>query len=237
MSKTGKGLAEFAAAKVGTPYVYGAKGANGKLTQVQFNNLVASYVSIFTSSYVIKAKKYVGQVCTDCSGLISWYTGKVLGSAQLYSKATKRGLIADIASAPVGAILWKSGHVGVKIDNTYCIEAKGIAYGTIKSKISATKWTHWLLFEDIMSYDEVTVATTKKAANPYTKPMTTVKKGGKGATVKWVQWELVEAGYKLDIDGDFGSITDKYVRKFQQSSKLTVDGKVGPKTIAAFVAD
>ena len=29
---TGKGLADFAISKIGTPYVYGAKGADGKLT-------------------------------------------------------------------------------------------------------------------------------------------------------------------------------------------------------------
>ncbi|MEK8144566.1 peptidoglycan-binding domain-containing protein [Streptomyces sp. M10(2022)] len=32
----------------------------------------------------------------------------------------------------------------------------------------------------------------------------------------------------LDIDGDFGSVTDTYVREFQQRAAITVDGIVGP---------
>lgn len=235
---TGKGLAEFAQSKLGINYVYGAKGSDGKFTQTKLDWLARNYKSIFTTSYKSKAKKFIDKVCCDCSGLISWYTGKILGSSQMYSTASKRGLIKDIDKAPIGAVLWKSGHVGVKIDDTYCVEAKGINYGTVKTKISKTKWTHWLLF-DYIDYDEVKtktpVITTKKKINPYNKPTSTIRKGSRGEAVKWIQFELIESGYKLTIDGIFGKTTLKYVKKFQQSSKLVVDGIVGTKTIDALV--
>lgn len=228
---TGKELVQFATGKLGTPYVYGAKGADGAFTQARLNFLAKNYPSMFTAAYIAKAKKFVGKVCCDCSGLISWCTGKVLGSAQLYATADKRGLIKDIASAPIGAILWKSGHVGVYIGNGYCIEEKGIDYGCVKSKVSNTKFTHWLLF-DYIDYDKAaTTNTSKKSINPYADPTGSLKLGSKGDSVKWIQWELVEAGYDIKIDGDFGKITDSAVRKYQQSCKISVDGEVGQTTI------
>lgn len=233
---TGKGLAEHSISKLGTPYVYGAKGKDGPLTNSRLNSLAISYPNMFSSLYITKARRFIGQVCTDCSGLISWYTGKKIGSYQMYSSASKRGLIKDVDKAPVGAVLWRSGHVAVKIDDTYCIESKGINYGTVKTKIKDTKFTHWLLF-DYIAYDEVKAETTQKGKNPYKEPSTTVyyDKANKkvvctGDNVKWVQWELVEAGFNIAIDGRFGPASDKALREFQQSCKIKVDGRCGPDT-------
>jgi len=235
---TGKGLADFAISKLGVPYVYGAKGADGIFTENRLNNLAKNYPNMFTLVYKSKAKKFIGKVCCDCSGLISWYTNKILGSAQLYSTASKRGLIKDIDKAPIGAVLWHSGHVGVYIGNGYCVEEKGINYGCVKSKISDTRFTHWLTFNYI-DYDESKepVATKTKKNNPYDKPLSLLVKGSKGESVKWLQFELNEAGYNVSIDGVFGKDTLKYVKAFQQSCKITVDGEVGSNTIKALVND
>ena len=82
--------------------------------------------------------------------------------------------------------------------------------------------------------------------NPYPEPTVTIKKGSKGSNVKWVQWELREAGYTkkfqydkvkyaaVTVDGDFGTITDAAVRSYQKKHKLGVDGKVGPATRESF---
>ena len=125
---TGTGMATFTKAKKGTPYVYGAKGADGVFTQTRLNTLAKMYPSMFTTSYLnkIKRKKLVGKVCTDCSGLISWYTGKVLGSSQLYSQAYARLPISKWQQFAVGTVVWKSGHVGVYLGNGKVVEAKGI---------------------------------------------------------------------------------------------------------------
>lgn len=149
---TGKGLVQFAISKIGIPYVYGAKGANGKLTNEWLNVLSKSYKNIFTSSYIDKSMKYVGKIATDCSGLISWYTGKNLSSSMMKTSASYVGSIKDISKAPVGAVLWRNGHVGVYIGSGELIEARGINYGVVRSKVSKRDFTHYLLF-DYIDYD------------------------------------------------------------------------------------
>lgn len=64
----------------------------------------------------------------------------------------------------------------------------------------------------------------------YPEPTATVKKGDKGTPVRWVQSKLNKHGYKLTVDGSFGSGTLSKVRKFQKEKQLTVDGKVGANT-------
>ena len=239
---TGEGLASFSKSKVGTPYVYGAKGADGKLTQTRVNWLAKNYPSVFTSKYLkkIKDRKYVGKICCDCSGLISWYTGKVYGSAQLYSKAYTRMPISQWKKFAVGTVLWKSGHVGVYIGDGLVVEEKGIDYGCVISKIGDTKWSYGLTFSWI-NYDIAEKVDsdkiTYKGTNPYSVPKVSLKKGSKGEAVKWLQWELVEAGYKITIDGSFGTNTLNALKKFQKSAKITVDGICGPKTRAALIED
>ena len=64
----------------------------------------------------------------------------------------------------------------------------------------------------------------------YPAPTATVKKGDKGTSVRWAQDKLSKAGFKLEVDGSFGSATDKAVRQFQKDKDLEIDGKVGAKT-------
>lgn len=158
-------LVKFAKSKVGTPYVYGSKGE--KLTTNMINTFTKMYPKVFTTSYVNKAKKYVGKVCTDCSGLISWCTGVLLGSSGLYSQAKEKHPISTISKAPVGAILWRSGHVGVYIGNDKLIEAKGINYGTIESKVSSSTFTHWLIMDyiDYGNYKYSSSTTSSSTSN------------------------------------------------------------------------
>lgn len=64
----------------------------------------------------------------------------------------------------------------------------------------------------------------------------TLKKGDKGDDVEDMQENLIKLGYDLGddgADGKFGSKTDEAVRNFQRSSALEVDGKFGPKSLAA----
>ena len=148
MAITGAGLVEFVKSKLGIPYVYGCKGE--VLTLEKYNYLQKMY----GKSYVWDSdRQKVGKVCCDCSGLISWYTGKMMGSAQLRDKAVVCKLIATLDSAPIGAILWKPGHVGVYIvkengEHMYIAE-DGSAYGCRKNKVSKSPFTHWLMLDCI----------------------------------------------------------------------------------------
>ena len=141
------GLAAFCESKIGTPYVYGAKGEI--LTEERLQLLKRQNPSVYTSAYMAKARKYIGQRCTDCSGLISWYTGIIRGSYNYHDTADQRVAIGALDDSMVGWALWKPGHIGVYMGDGYCIEAKGIDYGTIRSRVSATAWQKALNLHDI----------------------------------------------------------------------------------------
>ena len=59
-------------------------------------------------------------------------------------------------------------------------------------------------------------------------------RGSTGATVKKIQQKLKNWGYYFGaVDGIYGSKTVEAVKYFQRKNKLYVDGKAGPKTLAA----
>lgn len=149
---TGWELVAFCRSKIGTPYVYGMKGQ--VLTAARFNDLQATYGKklVWDSD-----RKKIGQVCVDCSGLISWACGVVLGSSQWRNRASQKHPIATIQDAPVGALVWMQGHIGVysgmKGGEPYYIAADGSAYGVREVPLSWNRFTHWLLVEDVFEYE------------------------------------------------------------------------------------
>ena len=58
----------------------------------------------------------------------------------------------------------------------------------------------------------------------------TIRYGSSGNDVKKLQEKLNSAGYKLEVDGQFGSKTQSAVRDYQKKNGLTVDGIVGTNT-------
>ena len=247
---TGQGLADFAEGRIGTPYFYGAKISHGILTEEFVQELHEKLPDLVTDDYVERARQQgqVGKVNTDCSGLIGAYLGVELSSAQMYAVADQRIVYETYAWLPVGTVLWKPGHVGVflgKCDGTYrCVEAKGINYGTICSNVTDNDWQYGLLFPWV-SYDMENCRSdtmtekfsiTRKGENPYLRPYVwimqpeeiaqhpAVKKITHGEGVRWLQWELCEAGYPVSVDGVFGSKTKTALQKFQISCELRPDG-------------
>ena len=73
-----------------------------------------------------------------------------------------------------------------------------------------------------------TTTTTKKEEHN----MDTLRNGDKGQQIKVLQKLL--GG--LDIDGEFGPLTEAAVRAYQKKKGLDVDGIVGPKTWGAMLA-
>ena len=63
----------------------------------------------------------------------------------------------------------------------------------------------------------------------------TLKMGSTGTYVHILQDALLTKGFTLISDGEFGPITDNYVRQFQKMSGLIEDGIVGPATWAALM--
>ena len=79
---------------------------------------------------------------------------------------------------------------------------------------------------------------TVQAATPLGEPVDvtgyyTVTIGCKGGAVERLQSWLVDLGFTLAVDHDFGPATDNAVRYFQQTTGLEADGIVGPRTWAA----
>ena len=241
MTLTGKGLVSYAKSKLGTPYFYGSKMT--KLTEAFMQQMHKLYPGTVTDAYMAKAraKKQVGKVNVDCSGLIAAYTGKNLGSAQLYSSAKKRLSVNDYKNWADGVVVWRKGHVGVFFQEGgkyYVIEAKSINYGTVKSNFVKSQWSAGLTFSYMQyEYDtDVSSNATVKTDNPYKEPTKLLKKGSVGEDVKWLQWELAESGYNVEIDGIFGSQTRQALVAFQKSAKIEVDGIAGKETRKALIA-
>lgn len=62
----------------------------------------------------------------------------------------------------------------------------------------------------------------------------TYKKGSSGAVVSQIQTKLKNWGYYAgDVDGIYGSATERAVRAFQRKNGLTADGKAGAQTLEA----
>lgn len=62
----------------------------------------------------------------------------------------------------------------------------------------------------------------------------TYKKGSSGAVVSQIQTKLKNWGYYTgDVDGIYGSATERAVRAFQRKNGLTADGKAGAQTLEA----
>lgn len=74
-----------------------------------------------------------------------------------------------------------------------------------------------------------------RPTNPYPVPDKPLRRGAKGVTVRWLQRELVNHGYDILVDGDFGPKTAAAVRDFQFQNDLVVDEIVGKKTVAALL--
>ena len=160
MSKTAAGLIAFAKSKIGTPYVYGAKGAVMSLAKIQ------ALRKMYGSNCVWKSDdKKAGRVCVDCSGLISWYTGIVRGSGQYKSTAVEVIPISKRSDVHIGWAVWMNGHIGIYLGNDQYIAADGSAYGVRIANLSQNGFTHLLKLCDI-DYGQGTTSAPKESAKP-----------------------------------------------------------------------
>lgn len=144
MSKTAQGLIEFAKSKIGTPYVYGAKGTVMSLEQIRELRRMYGSNCVWYSD-----DNKAGKVCVDCSGLISWYTGIVRGSGQYKSTAVEVIPISQRTNNHIGWAVWMNGHIGVYLGNDTYIAADGSAYGVRIANLSQNRFTHLLKLCDI----------------------------------------------------------------------------------------
>ena len=149
---TNKELVLFAKSKIGTPYVYGMKG--DVLTEKKYEQLKILFGELVWNS----DRKKIGQVCVDCSGLISWATGILRNSQGYHDTAAAVFPISMVADAPVGAALWCKGHIGIYLGNGKYIAADGSRHGVRMASVEGSAFTHWFLLKDII-YEEAEMVT------------------------------------------------------------------------------
>lgn len=148
-------LVDFAKSKLGTPYVYGMKG--DVLTARKYEQLKILFGPLVWES----DRKKIGQVCVDCSGLISWGTGIYRNSQGYHDTAEKVFPISTVNQAPAGAAVWCKGHIGIYLGRGEYIAADGSRYGVRIASVKNSPFTHWFLLKDIEYKEEEMV--TKEA--------------------------------------------------------------------------
>lgn len=150
---TAKQFIEQAKKHLNEAYVYGCK--HEVLTKDKFYKLQKAYGKICVWDSDINK---VGTFCCDCSGLIGislrelGVKGYMIGSSQFYERATRKEKITTYDSIPVGACVWRNGHIGIYIGNGKYIAEDGSAHGCRIANMYQNNFTHYLLFENIIDY-------------------------------------------------------------------------------------
>lgn len=115
----------------------------------------------------------------------------------------------------------KKTHIGYVVDDEWVIEARGTAYGVVKTRIKERGW-QFAARPDFWSEKQKPVLTRELY---YTNPMI------HGDDVGLLQIKLNGMDYNCGTaDGYFGKKTEMAVKNYQSDEGLTVDGIVGRKT-------
>lgn len=132
------------------------------------------------------------------------------------------------------AYLYKPVVDGSADGDWYLIEARGVNYGVVMTKLKSRNPNFWGLMTRYFDYEN-SEAVTPTVCHIGDRIL---KNGSEGDDVKELQTNLIEFGYdcgKWGADGDFGDCTEMAVKAFQTDSNLTVDGQFGPKSYAAML--
>lgn len=104
---------------------------------------------------------------------------------------------------------------------------KGANKQVLKGLVRRREWERNLFLTGFSSKPK---AEAPKGYNPFPVPKVTLRNGSTGQGVKWLQVELDNLGYHLNIDGIFGPKTEAAVKEYQKKQGLVVDGIVGART-------
>lgn len=111
----------------------------------------------------------------------------------------------------------------------YLIEARGVMYGVVESRLNSRKPNFWGLMTKYFDYGGVQAEDLKLGDR-------VLSNGCEGEDVRQLQTDLIRLGYdcgRWGADGDFGDGTELAVKAFQRDHKLTDDGVCGKATVAA----
>ena len=245
MSKTASGLVAYCKAQLGLPYWWGTFGNIATASLLAYKR--KQYPSYYTAS---DFESQLGKRVHDCVGLIKGYRWSDTPTSEpryvasqdvavggLYSQCSSKGAIRTMPEQP-GVCVFMAGmtHVGVYIGDGYVIEARGHAYGVVRTKLSERGWSYWGK-PSWIEYDTATGGTTETQEDKTVKVTAKeMQNGSKGSAVKKLQILLNGIGYPCGtVDGEFGAKTETAVKSFQTHHGLTQDGIVGAKTWAQLI--
>lgn len=192
----------------------------------------------------------------DCNGLMEGiyqdFSGVNIDSKARYNYSgwcgTKgSGMIPAKYRQPGAAVFWSDDgagsihHVAYLIEpvkagrpegDWVLIEARGVNYGVVETRLLSRKPNFWGLMTKYVDYSGV-------AAEPPALGSRALKNGDEGEDVRQMQSGLIRLGYDLGrwgADGDFGDCTELAVRAFQKDNGLPETGKFDAAALSALDA-
>lgn len=243
--KTNIGLVEYAKAQLGNPYWYGTYGKAA--SKALYTSKKKQYPNHYKWSYPAADE---GKKVHDCVGLIKGYlwcdspdddTPRYVGAQDKSANGMKAAckIKGSMSSMPdiAGVLVFFDGHVGVYIGGGYVIEARGHAYGVVKTRLSSRPWKSW-------------------GYCPYIVYEAQPQPEAKQPTVKDWQLAAIADGFKFPkygADGEWGAecisvarkavVKRRLIHRYPNLTKfvqrylgVAVDGKCGKDTAAAIKA-
>ena len=191
----------------------------------------------------------------DCNGLAEGlyrdFSGVDINTKARYNYANwcdpkGKGMIPVKYRVPGAAVFWSDStagdihHVaylykpvteGDPSGDWYIIEARGVMYGVVMTKLLSRKPNFWGWMTKYFEYGEASDIPDDSPVESRT-----LRNGDEGADVKAMQEGLIRLGYdcgRWGADGDFGDATEIALKQFQKDHGLDPDGIFGPKSRAA----
>lgn len=160
--KTNIGLVDYCKKQLWKPYWYGTFGQAASKWLYDYNK--GRFPSYYAASDFAK-QIAEGQKVHDCIGLIKGYmwckdanddkpTYKSNGFPDVsadgqYTRAKRKGATISTLPEEVGVLVFMPKHVGVYIGDGWVIEARGHAFGVVKTRLKDRPWRKWAYIDEI----------------------------------------------------------------------------------------
>lgn len=146
-------------------YVYGAKPSKGAF-RIYSRSEIQALRNVYGDMVWVSDLNKAGHECCDCSGLMTYATGEVVGSYYLRDDAVRRYSISqlwDDWDKYVGMVLWLPGHVGIVSDEHgkyYAMD--GSARNAVHNPMSMNNWQEVLEIRGVDYSQEAAEVITEK---------------------------------------------------------------------------